>query len=118
MPFYNIFVDWASALDEAEQSNRLEYALEQVLDRVTGGEYLIMGTTNLSTAECVTFGRSLKATTRSRVTFQTERPVTAANFSGLKIDGTARTVLSPVQLADSGFPLLEMGPDAVEIGVH
>jgi hypothetical protein len=115
MPFYNLFVDWAEPLSEAEQCNRLEYALEQVLDRVTGGEYLIMGTTSLSTAECVTFGRSPKATTRSRVTFQSESVIGAAAFKKFSADGVTRIVFSPIVLSDSGFPLLGVGEDAVEV---
>ena len=101
MPFYNIFVDWAEPLSETAQYNRLESAVERALGRHT--EHLIVGITCLST-------------NRSRLTFQVERPVGPAIFDGMMVVGASHVVLSLVQLSDSGFPLLEMGSDAVEIG--
>jgi hypothetical protein len=100
MPFYNIFVDWDQPLSEMEQSYRLEWPIENAL---SGMDTLIIGTTNLSTK-------------RSRVTFQVERPVGQADFEGLVVVGASHVVLSPVQLSDSGFPLLGVGSEAVEIG--
>lgn len=104
MPFYNIFVDWAVPIDESEQFNRMQWSVERALHFINkgGNETLIVGTTSLSMW-------------RSRLTFQTEKAVEASDFEGMLVDGSSRTVLSPVRLGDSGFPLLEMGSDAVEI---
>jgi hypothetical protein len=102
MPFYNIFVDWTSALGETEQFNRLQWAVERTLNTIRRGEHLIVGVTSLSTR-------------RSRATFQSSCSVEAADFSSFKVDGAARIVFSPIVLADSGFPLLEMSEEAVEL---
>ena len=107
MPFYNIFVDWAVPIDESEQFNRMQWSVERALNYINkgGNDTLIVGTTSLSMW-------------RSRLTFQTEMPVGAPDFEGLMIDGAVRLLLSPVRLGDSGFPLLEMDSDAVEIVAH
>ncbi len=98
MPFYNIFVDWAGV----EQDNRLQWAVERALNTIMRGEHLIVGITNLSMR-------------RSRLTFQSSCIIEASDFAGLVVDGASRIIFSPIVLSDSGFPLLEMSEEAVEL---